>query len=130
MGTFTDFDQAVLEMVTEYGTTGTYTKVSGSTYNPTTGSVTSSTTSFPIKVYLHDLTLQSNGYSYKYGTQVQAGDKEAECVPPIKTGGQAMTIDPVNDKLTVAGVSYSIVTFKEVNLTGDNPILYSFYLRR
>lgn len=125
-----DFDATVLEIITEFGTMGTYNKVTPGVYNPATGTATTVTTAIPVKVMLMDLTLQSNGQSVKYGTEILAGDKEGYLVPPIKSGGPAIVVDTVNDSLTVAGIIYSIETFKEVNPSGVDPILYSLYLRR
>lgn len=125
-----EFDSVALELITEFGTTGTYTSVTTGLYSPSTGTVASTPVSQPMKVLLMDLTRPANGLSTKYGTEILAGDKECYAIPPVKTGGTSLTVDPVNDKLVVAGVTYTIVVFKEVNPSGVDPILYSFYLRR
>ena len=125
-----DFDSACLDVITEFGGAGTYNKVYTVGYNISTGTVDVVTSSIPIKVALLDLHRNSNGLSLKYGTEILAGDKEAYILPPIKSGGPAIVVDPVNDKVQVNGVLYSVVTFQEVNPSGVDPILYMFYLRR
>lgn len=126
-----DFDAVALELVTEFGGDGTYISQTQGVYDPSTGSVGVTTTETPVTVALLDLTLQSSGLSTKYGTQIMTGDKEAYVIPPNKTGGSALPpIAPSLDRLVVAGVSYTVITFKEVNPTGTDPILYTLYLRR
>ena len=131
MTTLAEFDAVVLEVISEVGAIMTYTKLSQGVYDPATGSVDVSSNPIPVKAMLLDLTLQSNGLSTKYGTDIQTGDKEAYFIPPMKFGGPSITVDPVNDKFTAPdGTVYTIVTFKEINPSGSNPILYSLYLRR
>lgn len=125
-----DFDRAALEIVSELGTAATYTSIAQGGYDPVTGTTGVMKSSQPVKAVLFDLTLQSNGMSLRYGTEILAGDKEAYMIPPQKTGGTAMTISPGTDKLTVAGVAYTVVTFKELNPTGSDPVVYFLYLRR
>lgn len=127
-----DFDRTVLEFVQESGTYAKLVQTPQGVYNPATGS----TDAFPVEVtvrgILMDLTLQSNGLSAKYGTLVEAGDKEFLMQPPHKTNGweSPVVIVPAADRLTVAGITYKIVTLKELNPTGVDPILVSLYLRR
>lgn len=120
-----DFSLAVDQFMADYGTTGQFIQKTGSSYDPATGTVTDSTVTVDVSVILMDLTLQSNGYSVKYGTLVQEGDKEAY-VKPVG----AMKISPLVDKLKVGSTLYSIVTFKETNPTGSNPVAFFLYLRR
>jgi len=125
----TDFDSTVLELLLEVGTTATYTSVQPGAYNPSTGTVSLTKVDQTVQAALFDLTLQSNGMSLKYGTTIKAGDKEAYMLPPQKTGGQPITVAPGVDKFTIAGVAYTVVTFKEVNPTGSDPCVYFLYLR-
>jgi len=125
-----DFDAAVLELVTAFGTTATYTSIAQGEYDPATGQAGVVRMPQPVKAVLFDLTLQSNGLSLKYGTEILAGDKEAYIIPPQKLGGNPITVAPGADKLTVAGVVYTVVTFKEINPTGSDPCVYFLYLRR
>lgn len=122
---------AAIELVTEFGGEGTYTIKTAGSYDPATSGVTNISVSQPVKMVLLDLTLQSNGLSLKYGTEILAGDKEAYMLPPERTGGSALpAITPGKDKVTFGGVVYTVVTFKEINPAGTNPLVYFLYLRR
>jgi len=128
--TLPDFDAAALELVSEMGTTGTYISVSKGSYDPETGTVVPASTPQTVKLAVLDLTLQSNGLSLKYGTEVLAGDKEVYMIPPQKTGGAAISVNPGADKVVVGGVTYTVVTFKEVNPTMTDPVVFFLYVRR
>lgn len=126
-----DFDTAVMELMAEFGTTATYIK-RVSTYDTTTSENVETTKEIPVQVILMDLTLQSNGLSTKFGTLIQAGDKEMFVRPPNKTdnGVAPLTVDPSNDSVRVKGIEYRIVSSKEVNTTGADTIIYDLYVRR
>jgi len=125
-----DFDEVVVAMMDDYGTEAIYQKSIQGAYNPETG-MSISTTQQSIKAILMDLTLQSNGYSVKWGTMVQAGDKEIYVQPPERIDHHpALVIDPATDAIVVAGVTYKVVTHKTVNPTGAHNIVHTFYVRR
>lgn len=127
-----DFDYAVLEFMQDFGTTMQYTKIVAGEYDVETGVVSSTEEVTDVEGIILDLTLQSNGYSTKYGTMVQAGDKEIFVRPPKKADSSAdnLVVDPATDFIVVGDVEWKVVTFKEVNPVGDdNPILFSFYVR-
>ena len=127
-----EFDATLLEFIKDYGSYGTLTQETEGEYNPSTGEVNSTTVEIPIRGILMDLTLQSNGLSVKYGTLVEAGDKELYMQPPHKTNGYPtpVVISPAADRIEFGGIVYKIVTSKELNPTGTNPVLISLYLRR
>jgi hypothetical protein len=126
-----DFDDAVFEMLNEFGGPATFNKFSGTTYNPATATSSQVYEAVPITLALFDLNRPNNGLGSKLGTEVQAGDKEAYVIPPTKNGGSPITpVDSTNDSITVGTVTYNIVTLKEVNPSGSDPLLYIFYLRR
>lgn len=124
-----DFAATAFELVAALGSEATYTSVAQGEYDPATG-VSIVETTQTVKAVLLDLTLQSNGLSLKYGTEILAGDKEAYVIPPQRHGGSPISVTPMADKLTMAGVEYTVVTFKEVNPTGADPYVYFIYLRR
>jgi len=129
----TDFDTVVMEMMQEFPMEAIYIKQSEGSYNPATGTVSPSTTlETPVQALLFDLTLQSNGFSVKFGTLIEAGDKNLLVRPPNKTDplAPALVVNPATDRVVVAGVTYKIVTFKEVNPTGTDPVLFDLYIRR
>jgi hypothetical protein len=125
------FDISLIKFVREYGVDATYTKVSN-TYDPASGSTDDSSTTYTVKVILVDLTLSSNGYSVKYGTLVQAGDKEILMQPYKKTNPEEenFIIDPATDSITVGDIVYSISSMKVTDPSQSDPLLYSFYARR
>lgn len=126
------FDEVVLEFVRELGAPAQYVSVKPNTYSPTSATATNTTTVFDVKAILLDLTLQSNGYSTKFGTLIQAGDKNLLVQPPHKIAGGTplLEINPATDKIVFAGITYSIVTYKEINPAGNDPLLFDLYVRR
>lgn len=126
-----DFDFTVEELMKEFGFVATYVKQEVGEYDPSIGESTVTTTEIPVEAILLDLTLQSNGLSVKYGTLIQAGDKELYIRPPEKVDDvDSLVIDPSSDVIKVGNITYKIVSVKELNTTGSNPILYSLYVRR
>jgi hypothetical protein len=130
MTTLADADAFAFELIQEFGTIGTYIKVTPGAYNPATATAGQTTASQPVNCVLLDYTLKRDGVAAKAGTDIIHADKQAYVIPPQKTGGTAVTPDPLNDKLEVGGVKFSIVGVQEINPTGEDPILYTFYLRR
>lgn len=126
----TELERAAYDLITEFGSTATLRTVLTGDYNPDTGAVSRAEVSQYVRAVLVDLTLQSNGLSLRYGTEVLTGDKEAYVLPPEKTGGNPVTFSPGVDTLTVGGVQYTVVTVKEGNTTGSSPFVYFMYLRR
>lgn len=126
-----DFDAVAFELVTEFGGAGTYTTQAQGSYDPSTGSVVVTQTPVTVQLVLVDLTMNTSGLSTKYNTQILAGDKEAYMIPPQKLGGDPLPqITPGQDLVKVGSITYTVLTFKEVNQTGTDPILYTLYLRR
>lgn len=127
-----DFDQTLLEFIRESGATGTIVQTTEGAYDPSSGTLGTTTSQIPVEGILMDLTLKSDGFSVKYGTLVEAGDKEFLMRPPHKTNGWLFPIEisPASDRLMVAGITYRIATIKELNPTAADPVLISLYLRR
>lgn len=125
-----DFDAAVAEFMVEMGFEGTLVKRVVGEYDPSAGEPSMTITNIPVKMIILDLTLQSNGYSTKYGTLVEAGDKEIYMQPPQKNGYELSEINPASDTVISQGIEYRIVSTKDVNPNGVSPILYTLYVRR
>jgi hypothetical protein len=123
-------EEAARELILEFGGTGTYTSTTEGSYDVSTASVTRVELNQTVPMVLVDLTLQSNGMSTKYGTQVLAGDREAYVIPPHKYGGQQVSITPNSDRVTFGGVTYTVVTFKDANPSGTDSWVWYLYLRR
>lgn len=121
----TDLEAAAYELVTEFGAPAVYSSSASREYVPG-GDVSVTKVDSPVTAVLLDLTLQSNGLSLKYGTEILTGDKEAYMLPPANP----IKINPGSDKLTFAGIQYTVVTFKEINPSGTKPYVYMLYLRR
>lgn len=121
-----DLVSAAIELVTEFGSSGTYTTYTKGGYDVQTSKNTLTASPQTVKMVLLDLTLKSNGLSQYPGTTIIAGDKEAYILPPANP----ITISPGSDKVTYGGVVYTVVTFKEINPTGIAPIVFMVYLRR
>lgn len=126
-----DFDATVLELVTEFGGPAIYTKTTLGPYNPATGLSTPTVFNIPITLAIFDLNRPNNGVGTKLGSEIQQGDKEVYIVPPAKQGQtDIMPIDTVNDNILLNGLTYSIVTAKEINPSGTDTLMYVLYLRR
>jgi hypothetical protein len=124
-----DFIETAAEMMSEFGATALYTKTIQGVYDPSTGLVGAPVViEAPVRAIVMDLTLQSNGYSVKFGTQIQAGDKEIYVEPTNQL--RLLGIDPATDSIKVGGVTYKVVTSKETNPTGTYPIMFYLYARR
>jgi hypothetical protein len=125
-----DLDRAVFELMGEFGTIAKYVQTSTGEYDPSTGTTGEVEIEHTIEAILMDLTLSSNGLSLKYGTQIEAGDKELLVHPPRTQSGEAAFAPNPSDYVIVNGTRYRVITFKEVNPTGEAAILYSLYIRR
>lgn len=127
-----DFDRLVMDFMRDYPMTATYVQQTDGAYDPATGTVTSTTDEIEVEAILLDLTLSSNGLSTRHGTAVVAGDKQLIVRPPNKTDPDAapLVINTATDRVIVAGHTYKVVTFKEINPTGPDPIAFDLYLRR
>lgn len=132
MSIISDFDDVVVEFMRDYPMLATYVQQTDGVYNPTTGSMSSTTVQTEVDAILLDLTLSSNGLSTRHGTTVIAGDKQLVVRPPNKKDplAPALVINTATDRVIVNGIPYKVVTFKEINPTGDNPILFDLYIRR
>lgn len=132
--TVTGFDRVVMNMMNRFGFTATYVQRTTSTsdYDPQTGEYTSIVTEYPVQAMLFDLTLQSNGLGNKINTLLEQGDKQLLVRPYSKQFPlqDEFSIHPVSDRIVINGVNYKIVTFKELNPSASDPILYELYIRK
>jgi hypothetical protein len=127
-----DFHQVVLEFMEEYPMTVEYVQQSDSSYDPSTGDVNFTATVLELRGIVLDLTLQSNGLGLRPGTLIEAGDRQLFVYPPNKNDPDAdpLVVDIANDRVRIEGIEYKIVTFKEYNPTGNDTIVFDFYIRR
>ena len=101
------------ELLTEFGTTATLVKVVAGTYDPDTGSVSNTETSYTITMYEED----ASGSDVD-GSQVKAGDKLAM----ISTVG---SVQPeTNDRIAYQGADWMIVDATRENVNGLACVYY------
>lgn len=111
---------------------GYYQKSIQGSYDPSTGDYSTSLVEIPCSIILEDLTRNSNGLSYDFGTDIIAGDKNCYLLPPEKADPTVMSlvIDTVADRIRVGAQIYRIENMKSADPTGANPLLYQLMLRR
>lgn len=111
---------------------GYYQKSIQGSYDPSTGDYSASIVEIPCSIILEDLTRNSNGLSYDFGTDIVAGDKNCYLLPPEKADPTAipLVIDTVADRIRVGTQIYRIINMKSADPTGANPLLYQLMLRR
>lgn len=132
MSILSDFDDVVMMFMDDFPMIATYVSQTDGVYDPITGTVSSTSKTTDVQAILLDLTLSSNGLSTRHGTVVVAGDKQLIVRPPNKTDidAPALVINTATDRVIVNGQDYKVVTYKEINPTGNNPIAFDLYLRR
>lgn len=126
MDNFNDFHQAIVEFMRESGKLVTLKKTVEGEYDPALGTIPMTEVEIPVKALMMDLTLQSNGLSVKYNTAIEAGDKEIYVQPNRDTPFTIQT----DDRILFGSIEYKVVTMKEINPTGDDPIVFMLYCRR
>lgn len=127
-----DFMRMLFDMFSDDPATGYYQKFSTGSYDPNTGENIQTMTEIPVQIILQDLTRNSNGLSYDFGTDIVAGDKNCYVLPPNKVDSSQpqLMIDTVADRLRVGTLVYRVENMKSTDPTGSNPILYQLMLRR
>lgn len=127
-----DFMRMILDFMNDDPMTATYYQYA-IVYNPATSEneelLVSQTL---VHAILLDFDRTSNGFSTKFGTLIEAGDKELYMLPTQKEDPLATPIipNPAADRITVAGITYKVVIVKSADPTGSNPLLYNIMLRR
>jgi len=138
MQDFSDFHDAVREFMDEFGSYATYVaQLDVGEYDPATGTNSTNVSEFQVRAIMTDMSLRSNGLASKLNTLIQEGDKVLYVQPtdsllPILYPYGILVVDPTDDKIIIAGVTYKVVTAKTVDPTGsvNKPILYELYVRR
>lgn len=127
-----DFMQVILDFFNDDPAIGYYIKTIQGTYNPLTSSYDSTVIEIPVSIIFVDLTRNTNGLSYDFGTDIQTGDKCCYLLPPNKVDPLVppLVIATVGDMIRVAGITYRVINSKDANPTSANPLLYQLMLRR
>ena len=102
-------------LLKRFGADATVKRVSGSAYDPDTGTMTPTYTSLPTTAAVFD-------FAQKYidGTLILQGDKQAYCAPAVA---------PVQgDQFDWHGVTYTVIAVKPVSPAGV-PVLFEAQIR-
>ena len=106
---------------------------SESDYDPVTGTTPQNIEEYPCRGILFDLTLQSNGDGYKHNTLISQGDKQLFIQPPEDDGwyqdNEATTIIPNKDSIRIGDKLYKVITFKQINPSTQDSVLFECYVR-
>jgi archaellin len=126
MAFYDDMAAVALELITEFGQSGTISDVTPGTYDPVGGG--QSTPDTPItqtaQMILLDYTLQESGAKYNEGTQVLAGDKK------ILIAAQGLAWAPMmTSRVTADGAVWQAVNIKVSNPAGT-PLVYEIHGRK
>lgn len=132
MSAASDFDNMIMEFMADDPMIAFYIKTVDGPYDYETSTMPQVITEIPCKAILLDDISSNNGFSSKFNTMIQAGDKQLYLLPPEKADLNAtpMVIDPANDRVRIANVTYKVQIMKEANPTGTSSLLYNFLLRR
>ena len=132
MSVLDGFHRTAYNLITRFGSTQYYVKRTVGTYNPATSEVAITEVEIPIKAVIMDLTLQSNGNTYRNGTLVEAGDKQCMFIPieQLSNGIPAINVDPTSDYIRVNGENWKIITSKETNPSTSENIYVDLYMRK
>ena len=102
-------------------------------YDPVTGMTPVNLKEFDCRGILFDLTLQSNGDGYKHNTLISQGDKQLFIQPTDDDGWYQDTevdsIVPNRDKIRIGNKLYKVITFKQINPSTQDSVLFECYVR-
>lgn len=126
-----DFNRMIVDFMSDDPLTVTYNSIT-SVYSDATGINTPVTLSVPCQAILLEHQLRVAGDRTQNTSLIREGDKLLYMRPPEKTDTLRLplVLNPASDTITVAGLDYSIVTFKQTNPSAVNCVLYEIYLRR
>lgn len=128
-----DFDLCVAEFMADFGGAATFVSYTEGAYDPATGDVATTTTNYTVKAILLDIEIRSSGLQTINGTLIEAGDKRCFIQPPNKASSTAPAMPtprPNKDKFIMGGITYKIVTSKEINPDTTNVVMYELILRQ
>ena len=138
MQNFNDFIGVVASMIHDFGSIGTLVAQPVSAeYDPVSGTANAESCEVLVQCIVMDLTLQSNGAGTMPKALIQVGDKVAYISPtvllmPLLMPNGVLKITGSSDKFIHGGYTYTVITTKVVDLSGDgsSPIMFELYLRR
>jgi hypothetical protein len=123
MSIYTKLRATANKMLKGKGQTITLTKQTPGTYNTSTGAVTVTTATS----YAYGAIFDYGNKSID-GTLIKSGDKQLLLSAYSTTTGTLLTAPVVNDKVTVAGITYTITQIKTV-APGGTTVIYDCNIR-
>lgn len=103
-------------------------------YDPLNPLAPAEETLFPCRGILFDLTLQSNGDTFRPNSLINAGDKQLFIQPPEDDGfyntNETDVVLPNRDKIKIGNKMYKIITFKQLNPSATDSVLFECYIRQ
>lgn len=124
--TLDPFIRVVMNMMQRYGATGSLVVTGPGAYNAATLKTEPQVVAHPVKMITMEFIQMSSGVKNRAGSMVKEGDKQV-FIQPDET---VPVPRPEIDKIIYKGIQHSIVTFKELNPSGDRAVLYELYVRQ
>ena len=130
MNFLSQFDTVVRDMLGMAGGTGTLRVFTDGTYSD--GEITRTSTDYTVNIAINDFPQANSGEKSKFGTLIQADDKELLMQPINKADIDATqpNIQANRDLIIINGTEWKILALKEINPSGVNAILFDMHLRR
>lgn len=124
------FDNVVRDMIRVSGGIGILRVFIDGVYID--GEVTRTSTDYPVNIAINDFPQANSGEKSKFGTLIQADDKEVLAQPLNKADPNVTQpdIQANRDLVIINGVEWKILALKEINPSGTNTILFDMHLRR
>lgn len=126
-----EFDYVVAELIREAGGTGNL-RIFTDGVRDSEGDVTRTYTDYTVNIAINDFPQANSGEKSKFGTLIQADDKQLMMQPINKADTDATqpNIQANRDLLIINGTEWKILALKEINPSGVNAILFDMHLRR
>ena len=124
------FDNVVRDMLGMAGGTGTLRIFTDGVY--VDGEITRTSADYTVNIAINDFPQANSGEKSKFGTLIQADDKQLMMQPINKADIDATqpNIQANRDLVIINGTEWKILALKEINPSGVNTILFDMHLRR
>lgn len=124
------FDNVVRDMIGMAGGTGTLRVFTDGVY--VDGEITRTSSDYTVEIAINDFPQANSGDKSRFGTLIEASDKELYLRPINKADTDATqpNIQANRDVIIINGTEWKILALKEINPSGVNTILYTAHLRR
>lgn len=124
------FDNVVRDMIGMAGGTGTLRVFTDGVY--VDGEITRTSSDYTVEIAINDFPQANSGDKSRFGTLIEASDKELYLRPINKADTDATqpNIQANRDVIIINGTEWKILALKEINPSGVNAILFDMHLRR